>query len=53
MKDSNKKLIITILNIVIMVANAVIAYLTKDNTISSGVALGSMALVASNCVLMG
>lgn len=53
MKDSNKKLIVTILNIVIMVANAVIAYITKDNAISNNVALGALALVGSNCILMG
>lgn len=53
MKDNNKKLIVTILNVVIMVANAVIAYITKDNAVSSGVALGSMALVGANCAIMG
>ena len=53
MKDSNKKLLITILNIVIMVSNAVIAYITKDDAIISGIALGSIAIVGSSCVLMG
>lgn len=53
MKDSNKKMIVTILNIVIMVVNAVIAYITKDNAVSSGVALGSMAIVGVNCAFMG
>lgn len=35
MKDSTKKIIITILNIGIMVANAIIAYFSGDSGVSA------------------
>lgn len=52
MKDSNKKLLITILNIVIMVANAIITYITKDSAISN-ISIGAMALTGVNTCFLG